>query len=457
MATKSHDDFRITRQMRALQTVGVMAVAVMMPWPGSTWAGPSPEPAIPAHLSLAEAMRIFRAQGLDLLIAEAQVQSAAGEAKAAAAIFNPSLGVAYDRSFFKAGLYETASGWSIGVGDANAIADALSGKRRLRIAVSQAALAAARLQRVDAQRTLELAVKQQYLRAALADASLTFARQVADSNTQTLALVRVRYASGAVSEVDVARTETAKLEADGIVDRAVATLGEAKIGLAFLLGRRGRSGDFAVDPGQLHFAVPAALASATIEGLVQRAFENRPDLGAQAHQRERASTAVALARRSRFPDVAAGLQYQQEGSGQTSPGTPAAITPPTLGLSISTTLPVFHQQQGEIQKAEADLAIQDAQFEKVRAVILSDVEAAFGAYQASRLLVERAEGRLLERAARSRELVTIQYQRGAASLIEYLDAQRTFIAVNAEYLQDLTDYWSAVFQLESATATEMTP
>jgi len=94
--------------------------------------------------------------------------------------------------------------------------------------------------------------------------------------------------------------------------------------------------------------------------------------------------------------------------------------------------------------------------EKVRAEIVSDVELAFGAYHVSRLLVERAEGRLLERATRSRDLVTIQYQKGAASLIEYLDAQRTFIAVNASYLQDLAAYWTAVFQLESATATELT-
>ena len=450
-------DLHARTQVKHVQVARVLAVvSILVLWPGTVWAGPPPEPAIPAHLSLAEAMKIFRAQGLDLLIAEAQVQSAAGDARAAAAVANPTVGAGYDRSFFKSGLYETSSGWSVGLGDANAIVDSLSGKRRLRIDVGQSALAAARLQRVDAQRTLELAVKQQYLQAALADASLAFAREVAASNTRTLELIRVRYSSGAVSEVDVARTETAKLEADSAVDRATAALREAKITLAFLLGRRRPSLDFSVDAGQLHFVVPAALMDVTADQLVQRALESRPDLGAQAHQRERASSTVALAKRSRFPDIAAGLQYQQEGSGQTAPGSPAAITPPTIGLNISATLPVFYQQQGEIQKAQADLAIQEVQMEKVRAEIVSDVELAFGAYHVSRLLVERAEGRLLERATRSRDLVTIQYQKGAASLIEYLDAQRTFIAVNASYLQDLAAYWTAVFQLESATATELT-
>jgi cobalt-zinc-cadmium efflux system outer membrane protein len=46
--------------------------------------------------------------------------------------------------------------------------------------------------------------------------------------------------------------------------------------------------------------------------------------------------------------------------------------------------------------------------------------------------------------------VEIQYQKGAASLLEYLDAQRTYIAVNLESLQDLAGYWTAVFKLEQA-------
>jgi len=88
--------------------------------------------------------------------------------------------------------------------------------------------------------------------------------------------------------------------------------------------------------------------------------------------------------------------------------------------------------------------------------VVADVETSFGGYQASRRLVERMEGRLLDRAHRTRDLVELQYKKGAASLLEYLDAQRTYIAINLEYLQDLTGYWGAVFQLEAAVASELT-
>jgi len=65
------------------------------------------------------------------------------------------------------------------------------------------------------------------------------------------------------------------------------------------------------------------------------------------------------------------------------------------------------------------------------------------------------EGGLLERARRARELVSVQYQKGAASLLDFLDAQRTFIATNVEYLQDLALYWGAVFKLEQAVGEDL--
>ncbi len=83
------------------------------------------------------------------------------------------------------------------------------------------------------------------------------------------------------------------------------------------------------------------------------------------------------------------------------------------------------------------------------------MESAVNAFVSSRKLVERMEGRLLERVKRARDLVSLQYQKGAASLLEYLDAQRTFIANNEEYLQDLASYWAAVYQLEAAVGMDL--
>jgi cobalt-zinc-cadmium efflux system outer membrane protein len=65
------------------------------------------------------------------------------------------------------------------------------------------------------------------------------------------------------------------------------------------------------------------------------------------------------------------------------------------------------------------------------------------------------EGRLLEQAKKAYDLVVFQYERGAASLMDVLDAQRTWIATRNEYQQNLNDYWTGVFGLEQAVGKEL--
>jgi outer membrane protein, heavy metal efflux system len=235
-----------------------------------------------------------------------------------------------------------------------------------------------------------------------------------------------------------------------MVDAATLALRTAKVQLAFLLGQRHLFNDFTVDASQLRSATPA-LQSTSVAALVERAMERRPDLRAQESQRTRAAQSVALAHRQRFPDFGLGVQYSEQGSSSAM----NAISPPTLEISLTGTLPLLYQQQGEIKKAEADARTQDAQAAKLRAQVVADVENAYAGYQTAQRQVQRMEGRLLDRAQRARQLVELQYQKGAASLLEYLDAQRTYVAVKGEYIQNLTAYWNAIFQIESATATEV--
>ena len=83
---------------------------------------------------------------------------------------------------------------------------------------------------------------------------------------------------------------------------------------------------------------------------------------------------------------------------------------------------------------------------------------AFVAFATSRQLVQRMEGGgLLQNAKTARDITRLQYEKGAASLTDFLDAQRTYIATNVEYFQDLTSYWTAVFQLEQAVGAGVRP
>jgi len=419
-----------------------------------------PGVALPARLTLDDALRLLREHGLDLLIADAAIASAEGDVTVAGAIQNPNVSGGLYRSFFSGHLYESHLGWFLGLGDSNAIEDVLSGKRGLRQEVAQQALAAARLSRADAQRTLELTVAQLYTQAAAAEAALTFSREVLRSTVKSDDLTKVRFHAGAISEAEAGKIHITKLEADQAVAVALQGLAQSKAALAFVLGVRGSVPRFDIDPLPPS-RTPPALAAASLDELLKRAFDNRPDLRLSAAQVNRARSSLRLAHRLRFPDISLNFQYEEEGSASgttyidpasNSQVVIAGITPPTLQLSLTATLPIFYQQQGEIRRAEADVRTQLLGAGKVGAQILSDVTSSYAAFLGSRELVTRMETEMLAQVARVRDLVEIQYQKGAASLLDYLDAYRTYIATNVEYIQDLAAYWSAAHALEGAVA-----
>jgi cobalt-zinc-cadmium efflux system outer membrane protein len=409
---------------------------------------------IPPVLSLDDAIRDFRTCGLDLLIAEAAVRSAEGDVSTAGAVPNPTANAGYGHTInyhpSVTGCGDCVNYWTFGLSDSAAIEDSLSGKRGLRLKVARNALQAARLSRQDAQRTLEFQVKSAYLQVAQAVLAYRFAKEVADTNEKTLELFQVRLRGGAINEGDLARIETQKLEADQALDAAALSVREARLALAFLIGARGVIRDFEVDTKVLTFSSPSALASATEEGLLRQAFERRPDLIAAGYQRASAEAGIELAKRQRFPDISLTANYTQQGTGD------AAVSPPTLTFGLSAQLPLFYQQQGEVRRAEALYDTNTLTQAKTTAQVVNDVSSAYVAYAIARQSVQRMEsGGLLKSARTARDITRLQFEKGAASLTDYLDAQRAYIATNVEYIGDVTSYWTAVFQLEQAVGMEL--
>lgn len=397
--------------------------------------------ALPRVLTLEDALRLFRESGFDLLIAEAQVAAAQGDAEAGAAVANPQLSGSVGKSFGydpSACAGCSAVAWSVGLSDPSALSDLISGKRSLRADVGQAALAAARHSREEALRTLSLQVRQAMLDGALLQSQRDVVRELAESSEKTFALNERRLRAGAISEAEVARAEVAALEAAQAADLAEQALRVARLQIAFLLGSRDDEAEFTVDPDLLERPLPPPPA------IPPESFEHRPDLLAAAAQEARAEATLALERKRRIPDVALSAQYQQQGTGQN------ALQPPTLTVGTQLELPLFYRRSGEIARAEADRRAQGLAREKLRAQARAELQSALAAVEANRRLVERMRGRLLGRARRMRDLAQVQYEKGTSSLLELLDAQRTWAQTRSEYLRNLRDFWLSAFQLDAA-------
>jgi cobalt-zinc-cadmium efflux system outer membrane protein len=127
-----------------------------------------------------------------------------------------------------------------------------------------------------------------------------------------------------------------------------------------------------------------------------------------------------------------------------------------LVFGVSTPLPVFYQMQGEVRKAEAAYDTNSLAQAKTTAQVVTDVASAWSAYATAKQRVQRMEsGGLLKSAKTARDITRLQFEKGAAGLTDYLDAQRAYIATNVEYIQDVSGYWTAVFQLEQAVGVEL--
>jgi cobalt-zinc-cadmium efflux system outer membrane protein len=410
--------------------------------------------ALPAHLGMADALRLFRERGFDLIVADATVDSVRGDAQMAGAIPNPAISGGVGRSFgFNSATCPgcSALAWDVGLSDQSALFDTLSGKRGLRSRTAELALAVARQSRADTQRTLESMLRQQYLEAVYDRDALDLAHESQGRLGHVLELNQARFQHGAISQVDALKVETEKLEADQEVERAELALAEAKYQLAFLLGVRGRVPDFEVDVDLPRYRVPDELSNATVDSLLERARTQRPDLAAAHLQHDRAGSALQSAKRLRFPDLALSLGLSGQGAGSD------VSSPPTVSFGLTLTPPLFYRFQGEMQKAQADLRVQDTLLAKTEAQIANDVTVALAQFKSTQRRVERAERDLLDRARRTRDLVQIQYEKGAASLLEYLDAQRMLIETTQGYLRDLADYWLAVVLIGEAVGLELGP
>jgi len=395
-------------------------------------------------VTINEALRTFREHGFDALLADAATMHAEGDVEAASHVANPGVAVAGGYTFMlPAGTPPWA--YAVSLTDNGAIFEVLTGKRSLRASAARAALDAARLHRASVELGLEANVKQAYVQVGLGRLQVEFTEQQSQSLDKTLGVARARYQL--LDEGDIARVEVQKLEADQAVTRARQNLRGAQAQLALLVGVRGAIPDFDVDRAALAYRVPAALVTATENSLYAIARQHRPEIAEWKASVRHGDEALTLERRKVFPDVAL--------SGFLSGGQTVGNDDKMAGGGLSFNVPILYQQQGEIRRAEGDFAAAQLLQRRADTQIAADVSLAWAQLSTARAQVERMTGGELDAATRQRDKLQIKFDAGAADLNDFLDAQRTYLAVQLSYLQLVASFWNAVFALERATGTDL--
>ncbi|MCX5731987.1 MAG: TolC family protein [Deltaproteobacteria bacterium] len=415
-------------------------------------AAPTTSSEVPALLTFEDAVRIARDRSPDVALADVAVVASRAQARIAGALPNPAA------SFM--------AGWSsqcvdpgcnlptyvATLGDQGAVAFLVTGQRGLAVDAAAEVVRAAEAGRLDVLRNLEFEVKRQFVATSVAWRAVSYGRREAERARAAVGLGRQRQAGGEISANDLSRLSLLQLQVEQAVDQAEFGHEQARLLLAQLLGMDDGAPRFSVVTGPTASAdPPAALATATLLALLAEARQKRPDLAAARAQLDSARAAAELARRRVIPQFQLQAQYAQQGA----PG--GWFTPPTASFGLSLPLPVLDQHQGQIGVADAGVIAAEASLRKVEAQVAVDVGTALAAFQASRRQARRAEQELLQLSLDVRDIVGEEYAKGAASLLDYLETQRSRIRNEVEYLGTLQAFWTAVFQVERAVGTSYLP
>jgi cobalt-zinc-cadmium efflux system outer membrane protein len=311
-------------------------------------------------------------------------------------------------------------------------------QRRLQAASDQTAVT--RAQVADAERTLAFNVGQQFVSVLLAESTLQFALDDLKGFQQTVDISEAQLKAGYIGEGDYLKIKLQLLQFQTDVSSARLAKVQALVGLRGFLGYNAVSADFDVI-GDLEFQP----LKGNVEDFQARALRERPDFRAAELGITAAQSQILLAKANAKVDVDGTYDFDHAGGVNTA------------SVFASFALPIFNRNQGEIARTGHALTQAQEQQQAASDTVLSDVANAYEAVRSNEEIVQLYTSGYLKQAQDSRDISEYAYKRGAASLLDYLDAERSYRSVQLAYRQALSSYMTAIEQLKEAEGTRNLP
>jgi outer membrane protein, heavy metal efflux system len=309
-------------------------------------------------------------------------------------------------------------------------------KRQHRLQAAKDATSVTEAQVADAERiTIENTV-QQFVTALLAKDNLDFATRFLDIYLHTIGISQERYTAGGMSKNDLLKIQLQTLQFQSDVTAARIAKVQALASLRQLMGYDYVPRDFDV-AGNLEYK-PVSLR---LEDLQARALQLRTDLLAAKRSIDAAKSQIGLAKANAKQDLTFTFDYSHINASNNG------------SFFFSIPMPIFNRNQGEVARTYWALTQSQYQEKAAEQQVLTDVKNAYEALLNSAEVVQLYQKGYLDEAQQSLEITQFSYQHGAASLLDFLDAERTYRATELSYRQALATYMSSLETLRQAVGT----
>jgi outer membrane protein, heavy metal efflux system len=314
------------------------------------------------------------------------------------------------------------------------------GKREQRVEVAKDNTDVSVKTVADNERQLRFQVAQAFINVLLAKSVLLFAKDDLANFSQAVDLNHSRLVAGDLAEGDYLKISLQKLQFEQDVSAGELGLAQARAALRQLLGYQSVADNFDVTGALAHVKTAVQL-----DDLEKQAVANRPDLQAAHTGVKLATDTVSLAFGNRARDWTWSSDYTNQGSIN------------GVGGALSFEIPIHDRNQGEI--ARSQMAVRQAveAEDSTRVGVLTDVVNAYYGLKSDDEIVALYEKGYLEQATSSRDISNYAFSRGATSILDLLDAERSYRATQLAYRQALATHMIAIQQVNLVVGSKVIP
>ena len=253
-------------------------------------------------------------------------------------------------------------------------------------------------------------------------------------------IARERFEAGDIAQFEVLQANLGVDRATNDLDRLGNTERIARATMNQFLNRPPDA------PLDLHDSLFLRLGPVSTPDLIARSLSQNVELRTAEQQIATEQSRLRLARAQRIPDLTLEPGLETLDSAYSHPG---------FKMQVSVPLPIFNRGGADIRKSSAMLEQLQAERDAARQRIASEIARASLNVDSARKQVEFYETKLLPAAERVRELANEAYRIGQTSLLSVIDATRNAREVRQAYVQALSDYQTAVADLEQAAGVKM--
>jgi cobalt-zinc-cadmium efflux system outer membrane protein len=312
-------------------------------------------------------------------------------------------------------------------------------KRELRLESAKKATGIAESSQEDLERTLLFSLRGAFVQTLQAKAVLKLAQENLAYWDKVLGVSRDRFKAGDIAEIDLDRLELQRVQFASDLLTAEVNVRTAKIQLLTLLNDRTPVEQFDVT-GPYDFTGDIL----PLDEFRRLAVETRPDLKAAVQSVDKAKTDHTLAVANGSTDPTFGMDFAR------NPPIPVFV-----GFSMTIPLRIFDRNQGEKLRTQLDIGRNEKLRDATEAQVFSDVDSAYAMLNSNLTLLRPYKADYLRRAVKVRDTVAFAYQRGGASLLDFLNAQSDYRSIQLNYLNLVGSYLTAASQLNLAVGREV--